>query len=284
MYAAVAWRPKKTASAQAVGDEVIRRGLPRRPPRSPWPGRRRPGAGVPPRARAARRPRRAPPHRQPRPPTAAQRFGHGDGERRGERGAQGQRHGVEPGHRADPVGEPALDDDRHQDVADRDAGQGQRAGGEEAAGAAGVRAYHDTHGDRRHTGADDRTRPPAPGQPGRGEAEGGEAQRGYGGQQPGDGAAHPEAVADLLQEGAEAGDGRAEVERGEDETGDHDPRQPAAGRPGRREGLRGGFRGARLRWSGTVGGPGGGGRTGLGGGAEGREVVVCHRRHHRIMG
>lgn len=225
------------------------------------------------------------PHRQAGPPTPAERIGHGHGERRGERGAQGQRHGVEPGHRADPVGEPALDDHRHQDVADRDAGQGEPAGGEEAAGAAGVRAHHDAHGDRDHTGADDRAGPETPGQTGCGDAEGGEAQRGYGGQQAGDGAAHAETVADLFQQRAEAGDGRAEVERGEDETGDHDPPQPVTGLPARLVvALRSGFPEARLRASGAAGGPVGEGRGGLGGGAEGREVVVCHRRHHRIMG
>ena len=58
---------------------------------------------------------------------------------------------------------------------------------------------------------------------GRGDAEDGEAERRHGGEQSGDGAAHAEPVADLFEEGAEAGDGGAEVERGEHDADDDEP-------------------------------------------------------------
>ena len=114
--------------------------------------------------------------------------------------------------------------------------------------------------DRDHAGADHGAGSEAAGQPGRRDAEDGEAQRRHGGEQPGDAAAHAEAVADLFQEGAEAGDGGAEVERGEDDADDHQPRQPrarpvAGGRGRSRRPWRGCGCPGRCR-SGCGGGPG----------------------------
>ncbi len=166
------------------------------------------------------------PHAEPDAPTAAQRLGHGYGRRRGHRGAHSQRHGVDAGHRADPVGEVALDDHRHQDVGDGYSGQCEGARGQEGGRAAGERPQDQARGDGRHARADDGAGPPAAREPGRGEAEEGEAQGGHRGEQPGDAAAHAEAGAYLLEEGAEAGDGGAEVEGGEDEAGDHQRAQP----------------------------------------------------------
>lgn len=218
-------------------------------------------------------------------PVTAQRVGQGHGRRRGDGGAEGEGHRVEAGHGTDPVGEVALDDDRHQDVADRDAHQCQGGGGQEAARAAGVRADQQARGDGDHAGADHRAGSEAAGQPGSGDSEDGEAERGYGGEQSGDAAAHAEPVADLLQEGAQARDGGAQVHRGQDDAEDEQTGRP--GRPRARGGRLAGYLGhnapgtplracprLRLRTCfrtclGTCLRPG---------------FVTSHETHHRIMG
>ena len=178
------------------------------------------------------------PHAQAQPPATA----HGAGERHGHGGGHGRAqrkgHGVDAGDGADPVGEVALDDHRHQHVGHRYAAQGERAGDEEDRGVPCQRAQQEPAGDRDHAGADDGAGPVAAGQAGRGEAEEREAGGGHGGEQPGHGAAHAEAAADLLEQGAEAGDRGAEVDGGEDQRGDDEAAHPEGGRHS------GGLRGA----------------------------------------
>ncbi len=79
---------------------------------------------------------------------------------------------------------------------------------------------------RDSAGADDGGRAEAAREPGRGDAEDGEAEGGDGGDQSGDGAAHAEARADLLEEGAEAGDGGPQVEGGQHDADDEDRAEP----------------------------------------------------------
>ncbi|EGJ78335.1 putative integral membrane transporter [Streptomyces sp. Tu6071] len=188
------------------------------------------------------------PDREAALPATAERVveRHGDG--RGEGGADGEGHRVEPGHRADAVGEPVLDDDRHEHVAHRDAREGERGRGEEARRGPGEGPDDQPGGDRDHAAADHGARAEAPGQA-RGEgAEDGEAEGRYGGEQPGEGPVHAEPVAHLLQERAEARDGGAQVERGEDDTDRHEDREQALDPGGSRGGSarcgsggRGGF-------------------------------------------
>ena len=238
MYAAVAWSPKKQASAPggpAAGDPErrgvggtgdptgrgpVRRGRSGRRGPVPYeddPGQHREGRehGPDGRARTA----------SSRPSRSVS--GHGDGG--GEGGAEGQGHGVEAGHGADAVGEPALDDHRHQDVADGDAHQGQGAGGQEPGGGADVRADHQARRDGGHARADDGTRTEAAGQAGRHDPEDREAERRHGGEHARHAAAHVQPVADLFEEGAEAGDGGAEVEGGQDEPDGDQAQQPGGG-------------------------------------------------------
>jgi hypothetical protein len=207
------------------------------------------------------------PHAQAQPPAAAHGVGERHGDGRGDGGAERQGHRVDAGHGADPVREVPLDDHRHEHVGDRDAGQGEGAGGEEDHGAAGERPQREARGQRGHAREDDGPRAVPAGQPRRGEPEEREARGGPGGEQAGSGAAHAEAVAHLLQERTEAGDGGAEVHGGEDEADDHEPAHPGRGR------RRGDRRGEGVR-------AGRGGRAGVvrgrGGRVEGEGVVVAH--------
>lgn len=86
--------------------------------------------------------------------------------------------------------------------------------------------------------ADDGGRAEAAGEPGCHGAEDGEAERRYGGEKPGDAAAHAEPDAHLFEEGPEAGDGGTEVEGRQDDAHDHQARRPRARVPRRSSGLR----------------------------------------------
>lgn len=204
------------------------------------------------------------PETEPGLPLAAERAGQRDGGGGREGRAEGEGHRVQAGHGGDPVREPALHDDRHQDVADRDAHQGEGAGGEEAGRAAREGADGEAERDRGHTGADHGGRAEAAGELRSHHAEHGEAQRRHGGQHAGDAAAHAEAVPHLFEEGAEAGDRGAQVERREDQADGDQPQGPRArgGRFGR------GARVRRTRW-------GLGRRLGF---------LTWHESHHRMMG
>ncbi len=212
-------------------------------------------------------------------PVAAQGVGQGHGHGGGGGRTKGEGHRVQAGHGADPVGEPALDDDRHQHIADGDAHEGECAGGQETGRAPGVRPYQQAPGDGGHAGAHHGTRSEAAGQAGRGDAEDGEAERGHGGQQPGHTAAHAEPVADLLQERAEAGDGGAEVQRGQHDGNDDQTCRPRArGRRLTRARRRGRNPFGRLPRRRLLG------RRRLGTGLRGPCFFTSHAAHHRIMG
>ena len=201
------------------------------------------------------------PGSEPGAPTAAQHAGHGDGDGCGARRAERESHRVQARHRADAVGEPALDDHRHQDVAHRDARQREGAGGEEGDGAAGEGPQSQPGGDRDHAREHHGRGAAAARETWRQAPEQREAQRRYGGQEPGDDTAHAEVGPYLLQQRAEGGDGGTEVEGGE-EHADHEEAEDPARR------VRGGCRRGRR---GTVGA---------------LQAVFRHLHgvHHRIMG
>ena len=93
---------------------------------------------------------------------------------------------------------------------------------------------------------------------------------GHGGEQPGDAAAHAEPGAHLFEEGAEAGDGGAEVEGGQHDADDDQPRRPRARGGARRRvpAVRRSRRGVRAVADAVVRVP----------------LVYSHDTHHRIMG
>ena len=235
----MACRPKKQASAQAVRLRVIRtRPVLRARRAGPARARRgRRGAGRPAlRSRTSASHgstasgRRARPTRaSPEPPAAAQRVGqrHGHGGRG--RGAQGERHRVEAGHRADPVGELPLDDDRHQDVADGDAREGEGAGGEEAGRAARERAA--AAGPRRWRPCPRTRRRPAPKRrASRGAATPKTAKHSGGTEvsSPATPPLMPSPSRTSFEQRAETGDGGAEVEGAEHDADDDQPGRPRA--------------------------------------------------------
>ena len=130
----------------------------------------------------------------------------------GERCAQAQGHGVDPGHHPGLAREVAFDDARQEHADDADAGAGQDAAGEQAEHreqAAQDDAAGQAEEDQQHAafGAD------TPGQARRERREQPQAEYRRGGQQAGGGGREAGIVAYLVEQGGEAGQRRAQVQR-----------------------------------------------------------------------
>ncbi len=130
----------------------------------------------------------------------------------GERCAQAQGHGVDPGHHPGLAREVAFDDARQEHADDADAGAGQDAAGEQAEHreqAAQDDAAGQAEEDQQHAalGAD------TPGQARRERREQPQAEYRRGGQQAGGSGREAGIVAHLVEQGGEAGQRRAQVQR-----------------------------------------------------------------------
>lgn len=173
--------------------------------------------------------RESAPDREAESPVTSQgtrhRHGHSGGDGRAER----EGHRVETRHGADPVGEVALDDDRHQDVAEGDAHERESARGQEPGHRTDPGTHEQAQGDGCHAQSHHAGGAEAPGEPRSGDTEHGEAQGGNGSEHTGDGRAHVESVPHFLQQRAEAGDGGPQVARGQDQSGDEQLVAPPPG-------------------------------------------------------